>query len=149
MKMLSPHHLSKEPTSIMQPESTMNGGIQGVGVVDLRMKQHANFDALSTFATTPASQPLPAQSARSVEKYLNHIEGPNEMDPLPDTGYIQSRNSIIATGRQMNAQQPVNMMQPAANSAGKLDALVNSVVDSHCIRNNNNSPTALIGTFIM
>ncbi|KAK0159408.1 hypothetical protein PV328_010287 [Microctonus aethiopoides] len=134
-KVLSPHRITKDSNSILSNEPTTNGNITGVGVVDLRMKHH-DYDGLSNFST-PVGQPLPAPSSQSIEKYFNHIESnvnsTSKESDAQDTGNfvdtIQQRTTIINSHSQ---EQPVPPDILAPNPAtAKLDALVNSAVESH------------------
>lgn len=123
--------------------------LQGAGVVDLRTKHHqSEYNTLSNFTTTPAGQPLPAQSGHSIEKYLNHIESTaNTMSKENEIQQQQQqRASIIASGRPQSNQQTPNILAPNAATV-KLDALVNSAADSHQLpmRTVNTSPNGMIG----
>lgn len=108
---MSPHHINKDSSPIMSNEPSSNGSIQGAGVVDLRMKHHQQeFNGFGNFTTTPADQPLPAQSSQSIEKYLNHIES-NTQSSAKDVESQESsfvRAGIISNSRQQ--QQSPNMM---------------------------------------
>ena len=149
--MLSPHHISKDSSPILQNEASSNGNIQGAGVVDLRMKQ-SEYNALGNF--TPVGQPLPTQSGRSVENYLNQIEAlplvspSKEQEPQGNNfvGAIQQRASIIATGRQQLQQQ--NILAATAPSV-TTDTLVTPNGEPHQIvsplRSLNSSPLTIMG----
>lgn len=153
--MLSPHHISKESSPILQNEGSSNGNIQGAGVVDLRMKQHqSEYNALGNF--TPVGQPLPTQSGRSVENYLNQIEAlplvpaPKEPEPQDSNfvGAIQQRASIIATGRQQLQEQSSNILAATVPN-GTSNSLVTPNGEPHQIvsplRSLNTSPPAIMG----
>lgn len=156
VKVLSPHHINKDVNGILPTDGAPNGStLQGTGVVDLRMKHHqSEYNTLSNFTTTPAGQPLPAQSGHSIEKYLNHIESTAPVAKEPETqessfvGAIQQRASIIASSHPQAAQQSPNILAPNAATV-KLDALVNSAVDSHQMvapmRSVNTSPNGMLG----
>lgn len=154
--MLSPHHMKQDPSPILQNEANSNG-IQGAGVVDLRMKHHqSEYEALSNY--TPAGQPLPTQSGHSVENYLNQLEAARPLVPSPkeqeaqDTsfvGTIQQRASIIATGRQQMQQQTSNLLAAATTTTLNKDSLVTANGDAHQIvsplRSVNTSPLTIMG----
>lgn len=96
MKVLSPHHINKDPSPIIASEPSITSSIQSPGVVDLRMKhQQSGFNGigngnLGSFAATPADQPLPAQSGLSIENYLNQIEAvPKKTDVQVHPGESQ------------------------------------------------------------
>lgn len=139
VKVLSPHHMNKDTSPILQNEGNSNGNIQGAGVVDLRMKHHqSEYEALGSY--TPAGQPLPTQSGHSVENYLNQLEA-KESEPQDTSfvGAIQQRASIIATSRQQMQQQ---------TSLNK-DSLVTANGETHQIvsplRSVNTSPLTIMG----
>lgn len=139
VKALSPHHINKESSAILTPESTT----QAPSVVDLRMKQH-EYDTLNTFTSTPADQALPNQSSQCIAKYLNQIETsvPQSKDPKSSESFetLGQRASIIANARQQS--EAATML--VASQTAKLDELVNSVVDSHQTPMQTTSPTSLL-----
>ena len=153
VKVISPHHINKDVNSMLPNEGiTNNQTLQGAGVVDLRMKHHqSEYNTLSNFTTTPAGQPLPAQSGQSIEKYLNHLEStapsPKDSEQQDSTfvGAIQQRASIIANTHPQSSQQTANILAPTA-AIEKLDALVNSAAESHqLVAPMRTSPNSMLG----
>ncbi|XP_057328158.1 nuclear factor of activated T-cells 5-like isoform X2 [Microplitis mediator] len=133
VKVLNTHHISKDTNPILPSESTANGTLSSVGV-DLRMKHH-EYETLSNFTTTPAAQPLPNQSSQSIEKYFNHIESsvPPEKESDPeDSNFVDAmqQHSILDNSRVQDQSSPTDILAPNAATV-KLDALVNSAVESH------------------
>ncbi|CAG5095802.1 Similar to Nfat5: Nuclear factor of activated T-cells 5 (Rattus norvegicus) [Cotesia congregata] len=135
VKVLNTHHISKDTSPILQNESTGSGTLSGVGVgVDLRMKHH-EYETLSNFTTTPAAQPLPNQSSQSIEKYFNHIESTaptvKESDQ-EDSNFVDTmqQHSVLVGPRPQDQSSPTDILAPNAATV-KLDALVNSAVESH------------------
>ncbi|XP_044597630.1 nuclear factor of activated T-cells 5-like isoform X3 [Cotesia glomerata] len=135
VKVLNTHHISKDTSPILQNENTGSGTLSGVGVgVDLRMKHH-EYETLSNFTTTPAAQPLPNQSSQSIEKYFNHIESTaptvKESDQ-EDSNFVDTmqQHSVLVDPRPQDQSSSTDILAPNAATA-KLDALVNSAVESH------------------
>ncbi|XP_074095320.1 nuclear factor of activated T cells 3 isoform X2 [Cotesia typhae] len=135
VKVLNSHHISKDTSPILPNENTASGSLSGVGVgVDLRMKHH-EYETLSNFTTTPAAQPLPNQSSQSIEKYFSHIESTaptvKESDQ-EDSNFVDTmqQHSVLVGPRPQDQSSQADILAPNAATV-KLDALVNSAVESH------------------
>lgn len=130
-------------TGLLQPVPSTNN-MQELNVMDLRMKipmatiadlantKEPSLATLQSFGVTEiTTNPLPAQSGQSVENYLTNLENKTLIAGQNNFVFRQKLQEI-PIGTYVTKTEPTIEAESTTNTTTeKLDALVNSAVDTH------------------